>query len=67
MSDPSLTILGVTIETSAGTIFRDVDNSEMSSAAFFNQLTVNSLVKAKGTEASDTVISATEVEFELEF
>ena len=66
-SDPSFTILGVTIETSNGTIFRDIDNSVMSSTDFFNQLAPNSLVKAKGTEASSTVISAQEVEFEVEF
>ena len=34
---------------------------------FFNQLAPNSLVKAKGSEMSDRVISAEEVEFELEF
>ena len=63
----SFDILGVTIQTGAGTIFRDVDDSVMSSTDFFNQLAPNSLVKAKGTEASDTLISADEVEFELEF
>ncbi len=67
ISDPSFTILGVTIQTDGGTIFRDVDNSVMSATDFFNQLAPNSLVKAKGSEISDTVISAQEVEFELEF
>ena len=67
ISDPSFTILGVTIETGGGTVFRDVDDSIMSSTDFFNQLAPNSLVKAKGSEISDTVISAEEVEFELEF
>jgi hypothetical protein len=66
-SDPSFTVLGVTINTGVGTIFRDIDDSVMSSTDFFNQLAPNSLVKAKGTEVSDTVISAQEVEFELEF
>lgn len=67
ISDPSFTILGVTIQTGGGTIFRDVDDSVISSTDFFNQLAPNSLVKAKGSEVSDTVISAEEVEFELEF
>ncbi len=67
ISDPSFTILGVTIQTGGGTVFRDIDDSVISSADFFNQLAPNSLVKAKGSEISDTVISAQEVEFELEF
>jgi hypothetical protein len=67
ISDPSFTILGVTIQTGGGTVFRDIDDSVISSADFFNQLAPNSLVKAKGSEISDTVISAEEVEFELEF
>lgn len=67
ISDPSFDILGVTIQTGAGTVFRDVTDAVISSTEFFNQLAPNSLVKAKGTEISDTVISAQEVEFELEF
>ena len=67
VSDPSFTILGVTIETGGGTVFRDVNDAVISSAEFFSQLAPNSLVKAKGSEVSDTVISAEEVEFELEF
>jgi hypothetical protein len=66
-TNPSFTILGVIIQTDAGTIFRDVNDAVISSTAFFNQLAPNSLVKAKGSEVSDTVISAQEVEFELEF
>ena len=65
--DPSFTILGVTIQTGGGTIFRDIDNTVISAADFFNRVTPNSLVKAKGIEVSDTVITADEVEFELEF
>ena len=67
ITDPSFTILGVTIQTGGGTIFRDVNDSVISSTEFFNQLAPNSLVKAKGSEVSDIVISADEVEFELEF
>lgn len=66
ISDPSFTILGVTIETGAGTVFRDVNDQVISSTDFFNQLASNDLVKATGTESADTTITATEVEFELE-
>ena len=66
ISDPSITILGVTIDTNGGTVFRDINDNVISAADFFNQVTTNSLVKAKGSEASDTVITATEVEFEFE-
>ena len=48
-------------------MYRDVNNNLISASEFFSQLTVNSLVKAKGTETSGSVISADEVEFELEF
>ena len=66
INDPSVTILGVTIDTNGATIFRDINDNVISAADFFNQVTTNSLVKAKGSEASDTVITATEVEFEFE-
>jgi len=67
ISDPSFTILGVTIETGTGTVFRDVNDAVISSTDFFNQLAANDLVKATGSESSDTTITATEIEFELEF
>ena len=67
VADPSYTILGVTIETNAGTIFRDVNDGPISSVDFFSQVAPNSLVKAKGNEISNTSVMATEVEFELEF
>jgi len=67
VSDPSFAILGVTIQTGGGTVFRDENDTVISSTEFFNQVAPNSLVKAEGTEISDTVILADEVEFELEF
>ena len=67
IEQPAFTILGVTIQTDGGTVFRDENNNVISAGQFFSQLTVNSLVKAKGTEISGSVISAEEVEFELEF
>jgi len=67
ITDPSFEILGVTIQTGGGTVFRDENDVVISSTEFFNRVAPNSLVKAKGTEVSDTVILAEEVEFELEF
>jgi len=67
VSDPSYTVLGVTINTNGSTIFRDENDVVISSTDFFNRVAANSLVKAKGTEVSDTSITATEVEFEVEF
>lgn len=66
ISDPSYAVLGVTIYTNGATIFRDVNDAVISAEYFFNQVGVNPLVKANGSEVSDTGISATEVEFELE-
>ena len=66
-SDPTLMILGVTIETNGGTVFRDENDTVISANEFFNRLANNDLVKAKGTESSATTIIADEVEFELEF
>ncbi len=63
VADPTVTILGVTIETS-GADFEDADDNTISSVEFFNQVGVDSLVKAEGTESSATTITASEVEFE---
>lgn len=65
-ADPTLTILGVTIDTS-GAIFRDVDDSILTRSEFFDRVDINSLVKARGTESSAMSIAATEVELEVEF
>lgn len=67
VSDPSLIILGVTIDTSTAIVFRDANDQPISSVDFFNQVAVNSLIKVKGTEVADMAIAAQEVEFELEF
>ena len=64
-SNPTLTILGVTVDTS-GAVFRDVDDTVISATEFFQLVDVNSLVMAKGSETGDAQISATEVELELE-
>ncbi len=67
VSDPSYTVLGVTIGTDGNTVFRDENNVVILATDFFSRVSVNSLLKAKGTELSDTTIAATEVQFELEF
>jgi len=63
----SLVILGVTIDTNSGTQFEDAAGNAISAADFFARLNVNMLIKAKGTEVSDSTIVAREVEFEMEF
>ena len=64
-SAPTITILGVTIETDAGTTeFRDQDGLLQTSGEFFNALSVNTLVEASGVESSVTTIVADEVELE---
>lgn len=67
ISDPSITILDVTIDTNGSTVFRDENDVVISSNDFFTRLAENDLVKATGTEVADTTIVATEVEFETEF
>lgn len=67
VSDPSYSLLGVSIQTTGATVFRDFDGSTLTSFEFFNRLGVNDLVKAKGTESTATTITATEVSFENAF
>jgi len=65
VSAPSLSILGVTIQTSGSTVFRATDDSVISSAEFFSRAAAGILIKAKGVESSTTTITADEVELEL--
>lgn len=67
VSDPSFTILGVSIVTNGATEFQDADDSVISAAEFFSRVTAGALVKVKGLETTATTITAEEVEFELEF
>ena len=66
VSDPTLTILGVTIETNGATEFQDTDDSIITAAEFFSRVQAGSLIKAKGVESSATTIVASDVSFELE-
>lgn len=65
-SDPTITILGVTIETDGTTVFQDTDDSVITAAEFFTRVQAGSLIKARGIELSATTIMASEVSFETE-
>ena len=65
ISNPVLTVLGVSIDTT-GAVFRDQNNNVISADEFFNQVAVNPLIKARGTETADTAIAADEMELQLE-
>ena len=58
----SLTILGVTVNTS-GAVYRNINGSSMSSADFFAAVSTGTVVKAKGT-VSANIMTATELEIE---
>lgn len=64
VAEPTLQILGVTIETSTDTEFEDRDDTSTSAREFFDSVVVGDLVKAEGFESSDTTLVAEEVEFE---
>lgn len=63
---PTLTVLGVTIETNASTEYRNVDDLPMLADDFWNAVAEGSLVDAKGTETSATTLVAEELELEAE-
>lgn len=60
---PSFEILGVTVTTTAGTVFRDVNDAVISPATFFAAAD-GRLVEATGLELGDRAVTATEVELE---
>lgn len=64
IANPSYTLLGVTVQTGASTVFRDIDGTVLSATEFFDRLGVNDLVKAQGIESTATTITASEVSFE---
>ena len=66
VAEPSITILGVTIDTSgvAPQNFEDESDMPIGSAGFFGRPPDGELVKVEGTEVADTMIVADEVEFE---
>jgi len=65
VSQPRFTILGVTIETHGGTVFRNADGTPFNNAGdFFSVLDSGDAVDADGVETSQTTVLADEVEFE---
>lgn len=65
VDNPAFTVLGVTIETNAGTEFSDQDGQSLTSAEFFGSaVSVNTLIKASGVESDGPTIVADEVEIE---
>ncbi len=61
----SFTILGVTIEVHAGTVFRDAGGMAFNNAGdFFAALTSGDAIEAVGTESSQTTVLADEIQFE---
>lgn len=63
---PSLTVLGVTIDTDAATVYRDEFDQPLSADEFWAQVAEGSLVDADGIETSDNSILANELELEDE-
>jgi hypothetical protein len=63
---PTLTILGVTVETDASTQYRDASEQPMLADDFWAAVAEGSLVDAKGTETGDTTLLAEELELEVE-
>ncbi len=64
IADPSLTVLGVTVETDASTEFEDGDEQPISAAEFFSTVQVGDIIEVEGTESSATVIVAEEIELD---
>lgn len=61
---PTLTILGVTVQTDGSTEFEDANDQAISAGEFFSRVAAGSLVKADGIETSPTTLLAREVELE---
>ena len=64
IAEPTLTVLGVTIETNAQTEFEDANEQPLTAAEFFAALQTGSVVDVQGVESSDTVLIAEEIELE---
>ena len=61
---PTLTILGVTVETNGSTEYRDVNDQPMLPDDFWAAVAEGTLVDAKGTETGLTTLVAEELELE---
>jgi len=68
-TEPNLTVLGVTIVTDSGTLYRDSRGGSevaMSAGDFWAAVQAGSLVDARGTETGDQTLAATELELEMD-
>ena len=68
-NEPNLTVLGVTIVTNGATLYRDSRGATdvgMSAVDFWAAVQEGSLVDARGTEAGDTTLAATELELQMD-
>jgi cytoskeletal protein CcmA (bactofilin family) len=66
-SDPTLTVLGVTITTTSGTVYRDSRGEtevNMPEADFWAAVGPGVLIEARGSETGDRALEATEVALE---
>lgn len=63
VSDPTVTILGVTVDTTGVTQFEGVDGGPMNRGGFFAAVRVGTLLKVKGT-LNGTVVAWDEAELE---
>ncbi|MEO1116554.1 MAG: DUF5666 domain-containing protein [Pseudomonadota bacterium] len=64
VAQPTLTVLGVTIETNAETEFEGADEQTLTAAEFFAAVAAGTEIEVTGVESSDTVIIAEEIEIE---
>ncbi len=60
----TVTVLGVTIETNAGTQYRDTNGNPISASTFFAAVSAGDEVKARGTEVAATSLLAEELQLE---
>lgn len=64
VSRPTLTVLGVTIETDSLTQYRNINDQAMDADAFWAAVGEGTLVDAKGTETASTTLLAEELSLE---
>ena len=65
-NQPTLKVLGVTIETDGATEYRNTNEQAMSANAFWAAVSGGSLVDARGTEIAVSTILAEELQLESE-
>ena len=63
---PTLAVLGVTIETNASTVYRNISDQTMSADDFWASVGEGSLVDARGAEVALSTILAEELQLESE-